>query len=69
MPHVVIGKRPEYIEELKLEKHLKQEVQSKKHALFNGRFYREKVGPFFSWIFTAIGGHLGDKREWDLIDK
>jgi menaquinone-dependent protoporphyrinogen oxidase len=69
MPRILFGKHPEEKEEVKLEKYVNKMVQFRKHTLFNGKFDKENAGSFFGWIFSLIGGHFGDSRDWDAIEK
>jgi menaquinone-dependent protoporphyrinogen oxidase len=69
MPRIFLGKHPKEKEEAKLEKYVNKMIQFRKHTLFNGKFDKENAGPFFGWIFSLIGGHFGDSRDWDAIEK
>jgi menaquinone-dependent protoporphyrinogen oxidase len=69
IPRILLGKHPEEKEGVELEKYVNKMVQFRKHTLFNGKFDKEHTGRFFGWIFSLIGGHFGDSRDWGAIDR
>jgi menaquinone-dependent protoporphyrinogen oxidase len=68
-PRIMFGKDFEQKEETMLLDALKNSIEIKQHAFFNGKFRPKDAGKLFGAIWFLAGGRFGDRRDWNAVEK